>query len=413
MNTLKEGVLQATDDTKILPFRGSERAKSRHSSSAMEVLQGGSCASGASGSPGGQKRRKTTRFIPKSPDKILDAPDLVDDYYLNLLDWSKSNILAVALRHCVFLWNAGTGATQKLLELPQTDGAQTNIVTSLAWGDQPGCHTLAVGTHNAEIQLWDVGAARQVGGFSGHRDRWLAAAAGMRGREPPRVSSLSWAGPTLSSGSRDSWIHHHDARQARTSAEVRGHTQEVCGLKWSPQGTQLASGGNDNLLNIWEARRNTARYTITRHQAAVKALAWCPFQQNLLASGGGTADRRICLWNTGNGQCLNEVDTKSQVCAVQWSIHDREFVSSHGFTHNQLILWRYAGGGRVHKIVELTGHQARVLHMAQSPDGTTIVSAAADETLRFWRILGSPTRSAAKLKMEHSTRGLLGASCIR
>ena len=57
--------------------------------------------------------------------------------------------------------------------------------------------------------------------------------------------------------------------------------------------------------------------------------------------------------------------------------------------------------------------QARVLHMAQSPDGTTIVSAAADETLRFWRILGSPTRSAAKLKMEHSSRALLGANCIR
>jgi len=54
-----------------------------------------------------------------------------------------------------------------------------------------------------------------------------------------------------------------------------------------------------------------------------------------------------------------------------------------------------------------------VLHMAQSPDGTTIVSAAADETLRFWRILGSPTRSAAKLKVEHSGRGLLGANCIR
>ena len=35
--------------------------------------------------------------------------------------------------------------------------------------------------------------------------------------------------------------------------------------------------------------------------------AWCPFHSNLLASGGGTADRRICLWNTGNGQCLNEV----------------------------------------------------------------------------------------------------------
>ena len=26
-------------------------------------------------------------------------------------------------------------------------------------------------------------------------------------------------------------------------------------------------------------------------QAAVKAIAWCPWQRNLLASGGGTADR--------------------------------------------------------------------------------------------------------------------------
>ncbi len=34
---------------------------------------------------------------------------------------------------------------------------------------------------------------------------------------------------------------------------LRGHEQEVCGLKWSPSGTQLASGGNDNLLHVWSA----------------------------------------------------------------------------------------------------------------------------------------------------------------
>eukprot|EP00961_Rhodomonas_salina_P222304 3006407-Rhodomonas_salina.1 len=48
----------------------------------------------AVGSPNKGKRR-AARLIPKSPDKILDAPDIVDDYYLNLLDWSPSNILAV------------------------------------------------------------------------------------------------------------------------------------------------------------------------------------------------------------------------------------------------------------------------------------------------------------------------------
>lgn len=46
-------------------------------------------------------------------------------------------------------------------------------------------------------------------------------------------------------------------------------------------------------------------------------LAAHPF---LLSSGGGTADRKICLWNTGNGQCLNEVDTKSQVRAANISM---------------------------------------------------------------------------------------------
>ena len=32
----------------------------------------------------------------------------------------------------------------------------------------------------------------------------------------------------------------------------KAHRQEVCGLKWSPDGQQLASGGNDNLLCIWD-----------------------------------------------------------------------------------------------------------------------------------------------------------------
>ena len=54
-------------------------------------------------------------------------------------------------------------------------------------------------------------------------------------------------------------------------------------------------------------------HRLTAHQAAVKALAWCPFQTNLLASGGGTADRCIRFWNTVTGAHLNAVDTQSQV----------------------------------------------------------------------------------------------------
>ena len=49
------------------------------------------------------------------------------------------------------------------------------------------------------------------------------------------------------------------------------------------------------------------------------------------------------------------------------------------------------------KIQEFTGHHARVLHMEPSPNGSCVVSAAADETLRFWDIFGSaPNKNSAR-----------------
>ncbi|KAL9998975.1 putative transcription factor WD40-like family [Helianthus debilis subsp. tardiflorus] len=72
------------------------------------------------------------------------------------------------------------------------------------------------------------------------------------------------------------------------------------------------------------------------HTAVVKALAWCPFQGNLLASGGGGVEKCIKCWNTHIGACLNSVDTGSQVCALLWNQNERELLSSHGFTQNQL-----------------------------------------------------------------------------
>lgn len=35
-------------------------------------------------------------------------------------------------------------------------------------------------------------------------------------------------------------------------------------------------------------------------------------------------------------------------------------------------------------VASLTGHTSRVLYLAMSPDGETIVTGAGDETLRFW-----------------------------
>ncbi|XP_072982789.1 cell division cycle 20.2, cofactor of APC complex-like [Typha latifolia] len=336
------------------------------------------------------KSARQRRYIPQSAERTLDAPEIVDDYYLNLLDWGSSNILSIALGNTVYLWDASTGSTSELVTVDEENGP----VTSVSWA--PDGRHIALGLNSSDVQLWDSTSGRML--------RTL------RGVHQSRVGSLAWNNNILSTGGMDGKIVNNDVRiRSHVVQTYRGHQQEVCGLKWSGSGQQLASGGNDNLLHIWDLSmassnavpgQNQWLHRFEDHMAAVKALAWCPFQSNLLASGGGGGDRCIKFWNTHTGACLNSVDTGSQVCSLLWNKNERELLSSHGFTQNQLTLWKYPS---MVKIAELTGHTSRVLFMAQSPDGCTVASAAGDETLRFWNVFGAP--EAAKPAAKTSNTG--------
>lgn len=309
--------------------------------------------------------RRPARTVSKVPFKVLDAPDLADDFYLNLVDWSPGNTLGVGLNECVYLWSARDSNVEKLVDLKD----EGDKVTSLSWAGR-GNH-IAVGTQTGLVKIYDAERLKLLRTMQGHTNR---------------VGSLAWNEHILTSGSRDRMIYHRDVRVPEQHIrELRGHRQEVCGLKWNTETNQLASGGNDNKLFIWDSLTSTPLHRFSEHTAAVKAIAWSPHQQGLLASGGGTADMKIRFWNTINGSLLSEVDTGSQVCNLMWSRTANEVVSTHGYSagkiQNQIQVWRYPS---MQQIATLTGHTMRVLYLAMSPDGDTIVTGAGDETLRFW-----------------------------
>lgn len=312
-----------------------------------------------------QQKRLINRQIPTQPEKILDAPDLRDDYYLNIIDWSLSNHLAVCLGEDLYVWNATTGDINQLFSLESTN----EYLTSTSW--MPKSNIIAVGNSQSIVELWDVNKQQCLRQMRSHTSR---------------VATLSWNEHILTSGSRTGHIHHHDIRvQHHHVATLKLHEQEVCGLKWNQDGRHLASGGNDNLVAIWDStmsHEHKPLHVLRDHQAAVKAVSWCPWQSNLLATGGGTADKTIKIWNMYNGNLLQNTEATSQISSILWSKYYRELISSHGWPDNQLTIWKYP---EMNKVCDLTGHANRVLAMALSPDEEMVVSVGADETLRFWK----------------------------
>ena len=315
------------------------------------------------------------RRILTAPERVLDAPGLVDDYYLNLLDWSSGNQVAIGLERNVYVWSAESGSVSCLLETtPET------YVSSVKWSGD-GAY-VSVGLGNGEVQIWDVEEGTKLRSMHGHETR---------------IGVMGWNKHILSTGARSGLVFNHDVRVAQHKvAELVSHTAEVCGLEWRSDGSQLATGGNDNLVTIWDSRSlNAPKFQKTNHKAAVKALSWCPWQNNLLATGGGSYDRHIHFWNTTTGARVNSIDTGSQVTSLRWSPHYREIVSSSGFPDNSLSIWSYP---TLVRNIEIPAHETRVLHSCLSPDGQMLATAAADESLKFWKLFekkpGAPSISS-------------------
>ncbi|GAA5867329.1 hypothetical protein JCM3774_003548 [Rhodotorula dairenensis] len=335
-----------------------------------------------------QSPRKPIRQVSKVPFKVLDAPELADDYYLNLVDWSSTNVLGVGLGSSVYTWSAQTSEVKKLCDLAELDPPDS--VTSLSWV-QRGTQ-VAVGTKNGMVQIWDAQVGRCIRKMTGHT---------------ARVGALAWNDHILTSGSHDRLIYHRDVRiKNHWVNKLAVHRQEVCGLKWSDD-NQLASGGNDNKLFVFDKMSETPLHRFTDHVAAVKAIAWNPHQHGVLASGGGTADQKLRFWNTLTGNLLQEVDTGSQVCNMLFSKNSNELVTTHGFSagqaQNQVVIWRYPS---MQQVAQLAGHTFRVLYLACSPDGQTIVTGAGDETLRFWNAF---PKSKTERKAESSVLSPFGS----
>jgi len=284
-------------------------------------------------------------------------------------------------------------------ELRSLNGHRSGVL-SVAFS--PDGRTLATGASGGgddSIKLWDVATGRELRTLAGHGiGTWVDAV------------SFSPDGLLLATASRHMLIGGHNDNiklwEVATGRELRtltGHTDWVTSVAFSPEGNLLVSGSRDKTIKVWDVASGRELRTLVGHSAGVSSVAFSP-DGLLLASGSelfprydqapnastsarrqvpsGTIDTTVKLWDVASGRELRTlVGHSAGVSSVAFSPDGRLVVSSS--TGDETIrLWEVATGRMLRTLTD-AGY---VQQVAFAPDGQTFASARVDNTVVVWEV---------------------------
>jgi WD40 repeat protein len=211
-------------------------------------------------------------------------------------------------------------------------------------------------------------------------------------------------GKTLASGSgvfdarTRKWaagvVNLWDVSSGKSRATLKGHTDFVFALAFSPDGSRLASGGADRMVLVWDPAKEEIQHTIAGHREPVRAVSFSP-DGKTLASGSEVFDVRtrqpllgeIKLWDVVTGKERAAL-TKHRyaVFALAFSADGKTLASGSGDT--TVRLWDPATGEQRKSWV---AHTPTVNSLALSTDGKNMATGGFDEKakeVKLWSAQG-------------------------
>ena len=245
----------------------------------------------------------------------------------------------------------------------------TDAVSCVAYSSNDT--TLASGSLDTTIRLWDVTTGRYLWTLIGHTGS---------------VYNLSFSpdGRTLASGSVDTTIRLWDVATGTHLKTLIGHTKSVNSVCFSPDGRIIASGSSDNFICFWDAATGTRLKTLIRHDSSVTTVSFSP-DSRIIASASGdfeNLNNNIRLWDVATGRHLKTLMGHNRtINKISFSPDGRKIAS--GSRDGTIRLWDAVTGRH---LKTLTRHTQSVTSVAFSPNGQTLASGSWDKTVHLWDV---------------------------
>lgn len=133
--------------------------------------------------------------VKNQPYKVLDAPCLRDDFYLNLVDWSDNDNIGVGLQTSLYVWSGCTSKVKKIYE----SSSLTNYICSVSFMR----HTpkVCAGFTDGVVKVFDILKSKTVMEFEG--------------LHYGRIGSLGCSQNLICTGGRDGFVAIQDLRERR------------------------------------------------------------------------------------------------------------------------------------------------------------------------------------------------------
>lgn len=257
------------------------------------------------------------------------------------------------------LWDPAGGRERATL----TPGSPAQATVSLAFS--PDGKFLAAASNDSALRVWDVAAGRE---------RWKQA----KLRSPVNSVRFSPDGKTIATGNGEDTVKLWDAAEGKEIAALRGHEQGIYALAFGSDGT-LASGDHGGRIRLWDVAARKELRALPGHPRGISSMAFSPDGRTLASASHET--KTVKLWDAAGGKELHTLwGHGGEIRAVAFSPDGKRLAS--GGIDKSLRIWDVATGK---ELVSFAGLESGVGAVAYSPDGRTLAASIGDR-VRIWSL---------------------------